>query len=909
MAKKCRPLFPGRHREREKMKKQITCILTALALMLGLLPVTALATPDPVTRAQLAEALYANESLKKLIDKAGEGQQTPDFSDIGPVQDGADPCTDQQREAILALAKAGILNGTDPGVFSPADDVTRGEAAVVLWRATGCKSNPTAATVSYADVGPSDWYTPAIHALTAAGLLKGTENNLFEPKEPLTEFMLTRLLENYGQSDFSDFGDGVSRIDMLMAAYETYRDSPLLGQVSDNFTSKLSDIDALSSEQQKAVCFFEELGVVKGFSDDSTFRPDAAASNLQVAMFLKKCSQLDSQDVSLQRKGDGLLLLNLPGDEEPKVRSAEQDIINDAFAFLEAQGLEVNDAKDNPHAPGLAASLTEWNEALAPTAPSFSPEGGSYAEAQTVSITAEENAQIRYTTDGSAPTQDSTLYTGPISVEQTLTLKAVAVKNSLMSPAASAEYVIGPALPQPPEAPVFSPEGGRYRKNRQVTITCQTEGADIYYTDDGTDPTQASTPYEAPITLDRALTLKAIAVKDELASDVVSAQYTVFSGTSGGTPPADSPGGGSSGSSSGSAGQTQQNPDGSTTTTVTNADGSTIETTANADGSEKVVETGADGSVTTTLTDAGGNKVTTVENTDGSGKTTVDNRDGSGSVTAVSQDGGVQAEVVLTQESLEGAGQQGQAAKLPMPALSAGATPEKAPLVTVSLPGEGSVRVEIPVENPTVSTVAFLVKQDGSCEAVKSCLPTEGGVAVTLSDGDTVAVADNGRAFADVSGDFWGARAIAFAVSRELFSGTGDDTFSPDMPMSRAMILTVLARLEGVDTSGSVWYEAGRQWAVEEGISDGLDLEANLSREQLATLLYRYAGQPDGAGADLSGHPDETQIASYARQAMAWAVQQGLITGMDGGTLAPQGEATRAQVAAILQRFLEKAPA
>ena len=133
-------------------------------------------------------------------------------------------------------------------------------------------------------------------------------------------------------------------------------------------------------------------------------------------MFLKLCSQLDAQDVSLQRKSDGLLLLNLPGGEEPKVRSAEQDIIDDAFAFLEAQGLEVDDAKGNPHAPGLAASLTEWNKALAPTEPSFSPEGGSYAEAQKVSITAEENAQIRYTTDGSAPTQDSPLYTGPIPV-------------------------------------------------------------------------------------------------------------------------------------------------------------------------------------------------------------------------------------------------------------------------------------------------------------------------------------------------------------------------------------------------------------------------------------------------------------------------------------------------------------
>ena len=192
MAKKCRPLFPGRHREREKMKKQITCILTALALMLGLLPVTALATPEsvPVTRAQLAEALYANKNLKILIDEAGKGQQAPDFSDIGPVQDGEeDPCTYRQREAILALAKAGILNGTAPGVFSPTGGVTRGEAAVVLWRVTGCKSNPIAATVSYTDVGLSDWYTPAIHALTAAGLLKGTGNNLFEPNKPVTDII------------------------------------------------------------------------------------------------------------------------------------------------------------------------------------------------------------------------------------------------------------------------------------------------------------------------------------------------------------------------------------------------------------------------------------------------------------------------------------------------------------------------------------------------------------------------------------------------------------------------------------------------------------------------------------------------------------------------------------------------
>ena len=122
--------------------------------------------------------------------------------------------------------------------------------------------------------------------------------------------------------------------------------------------------------------------------------------------------------------------------------------------------------------------------------------------------------------------------------------------------------------------------------------------------------------------------------------------------------------------------------------------------------------------------------------------------------------------------------------------------------------------------------------------------------------------------------------------------------------MSRGMIVTVLARFDGVDTSaGASWYEAGVQWAVEAGISDGSGLDQPLTREQLATMLYRYAGSPAVTGG-AGDFPDAGDVSGFAADAMAWAVETGLISGMGDGTLAPQGQATRAQVAAILQRFV-----
>lgn len=325
--------------------------------------------------------------------------------------------------------------------------------------------------------------------------------------------------------------------------------------------------------------------------------------------------------------------------------------------------------------------------------------------------------------------------------------------------------------------------------------------------------------------------------------------------------------GGDSGSSGGSGGSSS----GSTTTTETASDGTVTKITKNPDGSSQVQVKAPDGSTSTTTVDASGKSAT---------------------------------QATLSQTAVTAAAEAGQAAALPMPAITVTDDRASAPTVTVTLPGSGSTQVLIPAEKVTAGTVAVLVKADGSEEVIKTSLTTEAGVTVTLSSGDTVKLVDNAKAFTDVSVSYWGSDAIAFATSRELFSGTGERVFAPESAMTRAMLLTVLARYDGVDTStGATWYEAAVSWAVEASISDGTALEQSITREQLATILWRYAGQPSPSGT-LSGYSDADAVSDWAGQAMAWAVETGLINGMGGDTLAPQGSATRAQVATILMRFI-----
>ena len=162
--------------------------------------------------------------------------------------------------------------------------------------------------------------------------------------------------------------------------------------------------------------------------------------------------------------------------------------------------------------------------------------------------------------------------------------------------------------------------------------------------------------------------------------------------------------------------------------------------------------------------------------------------------------------------------------------------------------------------------------------------------------------------FVDVSKNNWYFDAVQYVLENGLMNGTSANEFSPNANTTRGMIVTILARLDGVDTSGSSpWYAAGRTWAMNNGISDGTNMEGKITREQLAAMLYRYAklkGYDVSASADLSGCSDAAKVNTYAVDAMRWAVAEGLIQGM-GGKLNPQSTATRAQVATILMRFLE----
>ena len=141
------------------------------------------------------------------------------------------------------------------------------------------------------------------------------------------------------------------------------------------------------------------------------------------------------------------------------------------------------------------------------------------------------------------------------------------------------------------------------------------------------------------------------------------------------------------------------------------------------------------------------------------------------------------------------------------------------------------------------------------------------------------------QGFSDVPASHWAADGIAYVVENGLMTGTSASTFAPADPTTRGMLMTVLARQAGQETSGgSVWYELGMQWAMEQGVSDGTNPGGVITREQLATMLYRYSGAEAAAG-DLSGYADSASVSDWAADAMSWAVEQGLITGKTGNLL------------------------
>lgn len=158
------------------------------------------------------------------------------------------------------------------------------------------------------------------------------------------------------------------------------------------------------------------------------------------------------------------------------------------------------------------------------------------------------------------------------------------------------------------------------------------------------------------------------------------------------------------------------------------------------------------------------------------------------------------------------------------------------------------------------------------------------------------------ESFYDLDASRWYHEAIDWAYSLGLMNGTTKSTFGPNAAATRAQTWTMLARIAGQDTRrSSTWYEVGQKWAVNLGITDGTNPMGSLTREQLAAMLYRYVGSPAVNG--TLTFTDSANVSAWARNAMIWAVQSGILDGVGGNRLNPKGTTTRAQAAAIFMRF------
>ena len=228
--------------------------------------------------------------------------------------------------------------------------------------------------------------------------------------------------------------------------------------------------------------------------------------------------------------------------------------------------------------------------------------------------------------------------------------------------------------------------------------------------------------------------------------------------------------------------------------------------------------------------------------------------------------------------------------------------------ITVMQPGNGAVSVNLPNASAGAAITVTAVPDEGY-ELAYVTVDGEriSGTSFTMPDHAVTVSAVfvlKGLPFADVSAGAWYFDAVSYVYANGLMEGVSDTAFEPGGGMTRAMVWAILARIDGVTVTGSNWAETARSWAVAKGVSDGENASAPVTREQLVTMLYRYAGEPVVSGS-LTGWADAASVSGWAGSVMTWAVNRGIITGATESTLAPADGATRAQCAAILMRYVE----
>ena len=352
--------------------------------------------------------------------------------------------------------------------------------------------------------------------------------------------------------------------------------------------------------------------------------------------------------------------------------------------------------------------------------------------------------------------------------------------------------------------------------------------------------------------------------------------------------------GGSTGGSSGGSSSDRDSHDSNPvikTETKNNTDGSTTKTETRRDGSVTQTTTGKDGSVSKTETKKDGSSVTENKAADGSTGTVKTDKNGQ-----------TEAAAKVSGKAVEDAKKNGEAVKVPVE-VEATRNSSTAPTVSIELPkGAGETKVEIPVSNVTPGTVAVLVHLDGTEEILKDSIPTEDGIQLTVDGNATVKIVDNSKGFIDTQ-DHWAEDEIDFVSARGLVNGMSATIYAPNASTTRAQLWTILARQNGADlTGGNTWYEKAQNWAKDKGVSDGANPNAAINRAQMVPMLWRAVGQPTAGGtANFTDVPTD----SYYAQAVAWAVENGITTGVGNGHFDPTSTCTRAQIAAFLARSMK----
>lgn len=494
-------------------------------------------------------------------------------------------------------------------------------------------------------------------------------------------------------------------------------------------------------------------------------------------------------------------------------------------------------------------------------------------------------------------------------------------------------------------APVISPNGGAFKGQQTVTITCATEGADIYYTTDGTEPTVDGTKYTGALTITPPATVKAMAVKDGMAeSDTVTAVFTKKPSGGGGS----SSGGGGGGGASSSSSTITISSDSNSVKADVKISGGTA-TIGEVDKLNKVI---GDGVVAIDLSKEK-KDIDTVK-VDSSIVNAIANNEDSEGLEIKLSDGTVtlDADAVAAVKGgdltikLDKANDLNSKQKDAVKDMDVHANYVLTVNGTKALKG-GKVDVRIPFAVPSDKDAdgfsLYFVAEDGTTEMVsarfsgdevrftadafgdyviayKAAAPAEPAEETPVAadcDGGSNCPAHK---FTDVNTSLWYHKAVDYAINNSLMSGVGENTFSPNANLSRAMLAQILYNLAGRpaaagasdfnDVAEGMWYTNAIAWAAENGVVSGLGNgkfgpNDNITREQLAVMLYRYAGSP-AAGGSLDGFADAGKVSGYAQNGLVWATSNGVMSGKGGGMLDPQGLATRAEVAQMLYNYLNK---